>query len=303
MPILKAISSSCLTILSFSLPRSPISTTSRHTNFTHLPPNRFVFQFEHPDSINHLVVFLTGIGKQPNQIKRKKEKEKKKKKHRSVHTFLQLTIFVIARSSFAGRVWRFDPFPVPEQAGVAAARNVRVQRLTYCATTKLAGNEKQGKLTLGLLCFSFSGGWCVETGRLSGTKPSAIFRLKGTTVRSQQDWTGAEMGGTATATAMLGILVGPLAEIEASCSALNSALAVRTNPCSNPQASTPGLLQLAKAIGLNLFTYIASFASSPFDNQTWIPIAVLEKWWKQFELKLANSPNPEQWLLDSSSAG
>ncbi|PLW18346.1 hypothetical protein PCANC_14190 [Puccinia coronata f. sp. avenae] len=196
-----------------------------HTNFTHLPPNRFVFQFEHPDSINHLVVFLTGI------------------------------------------------VPLPD--GYGASIHFQFP------------NKPEWQLL----------------GMLSGTKPSAIFRLKGTTVRSQQDWTGAEMGGTATATAMLGILVGPLAEIEASCSALNSALAVRTNPCSNPQASTPGLLQLAKAIGLNLFTYIASFASSPFDNQTWIPIAVLEKWWKQFELKLANSPNPEQWLLDSSSAG
>ncbi|KNZ63506.1 hypothetical protein VP01_1134g1 [Puccinia sorghi] len=31
------------------------------TQFTHLPPDRFVFQFSNPDAINHLVVFLTGV--------------------------------------------------------------------------------------------------------------------------------------------------------------------------------------------------------------------------------------------------
>lgn len=191
------------------------------TNSTHLPPNRFVFQFEDPGSINHLVVFLTGI------------------------------------------------VPLPEN---------------YGASIHFQFPNKPDWQLLGML---------------SGTKPSAVFRLKGTMVPSQLDWASSAMAGMPTATATLGILVGPLAEIEAECGVLNNALAVRT-----PSAQSPASLpQLAKAIGLNLFRYLASFSSTTFDNQTWIPISVLEKWWKQFELKLTNSSNPERWLLESASAG
>ncbi|KAA1105044.1 hypothetical protein PGTUg99_013716 [Puccinia graminis f. sp. tritici] len=199
------------------------------TNFTHLPPNRFVFQFDDPGSINHLVVFLTGN------------------------------------------------VPLPDN---------------YAASIHFQFPNKPDWLLLGML---------------SGTKPSAVFRLKGTMVPSQLDWASSTMGAVPRATATLGILVAPLAEIEAECGALNGAVTLR-GPSSGAQ-SLPGSAcgqlphQLAKAIGLNLFRYLASFSSTTFDNQTWIPIAVLEKWWKQFEFKLANSANPEQWLLDSASAG
>ncbi|KAH9458844.1 hypothetical protein MJO29_009931 [Puccinia striiformis f. sp. tritici] len=194
------------------------------TNVTHLPPNRFIFQFEDPGSINHLVVFLTGI------------------------------------------------VPLPEG---------------YGASIHFQFPNKPDWQLLGML---------------SGTKPSAIFRLKGTMVPSQLDWASSGMTDMPTALATLGILVGPLAEIEAECGALNTALTVR-GPSAGSQPSTSSLPQLAKAIGLNLFRYLASFSSTTFDNQTWIPISVLEKWWKQFEFKLANSINPEQWLLESASAG
>lgn len=212
------------------------------TNLTHLPPNRFLLQFHEPDSINHLVVFLTGI------------------------------------------------VPLPDN---------------YAASIHLQLPEKPDWLLLGML---------------SATKPSAIFRLRGTMVRSHQaSWSNDSMSlNDPGRTATLGILVGPLEEIQAECSALNQAhlAVVRTSP---PSATTPAnskpivsgspsqLLELAKAIGLNLFRFLSSFSTTTTtindQNQTWIPISVLEKWWKTFELKLTNSPNPHQWLLDSSSAG
>ncbi|KAI9615561.1 hypothetical protein H4Q26_011502 [Puccinia striiformis f. sp. tritici PST-130] len=141
------------------------------TNVTHLPPNRFIFQFEDPGSINHLVVFLTGI------------------------------------------------VPLPEGYGAS----IHFQ-------------------------FPNKPDWQLSECMLSGTKPSAIFRLKGTMVPSQLDWASSGMTDMPTALATLGIL-----------------------------PSTSSLPQLAKAIGLNLFRYLASFSSTTFDNQTWIPISVLEK--------------------------
>ncbi|CAH7680967.1 hypothetical protein BY996DRAFT_6916913 [Phakopsora pachyrhizi] len=199
------------------IPSRPVQTEA-----THIPPNRFVFNFENPDAINHLVVFLTGI------------------------------------------------VPLPEG---------------YGATVHFLFPHKTDWQLLGML---------------SPEKPSAIFRLRGTASSASSSNWAANQTQIATPMATLGILVAPLEQIHAECCQLENSLMIRP-PGSNSMRST--LPEIAKSIGLNLFRYISSFSATTFNNETWVPISVLERWWKQFETKLSTAPNPEQWLLESAQAG
>ncbi|KAG0150027.1 hypothetical protein CROQUDRAFT_73641 [Cronartium quercuum f. sp. fusiforme G11] len=128
-------------------------------------------------------------------------------------------------------------------------------------------------------------------GMISPTKPSAIFKLKGSVIPSSTMSAVDAM----TSRASLGLHLAPLSQIEAECAHLSASKSLV--PFAPP---APTSVQIAKAIGLNLFNYLASFAAEiPGRTGSWVELSTLEKWWKGFEVKCAADPTGDRWLLES----
>jgi len=127
-------------------------------------------------------------------------------------------------------------------------------------------------------------------GGLSNDKPSAIFRLRGT-FSSQSTFNHASFQGavdpsvaTGDTTAILGISVEPLVDIQTQLSSLPSALV-------KPQ-SAPDATLLAEKIVKHLFNYMSSFvsgsggSSSVLARDSYVQMGVVTKWYENFMNKV-----------------
>lgn len=148
--------------------------------------------------------------------------------------------------------------------------------------------------------------------RLSNEKPSAIFRLRGTTITpsSTAQFQGAgATGATANSNvATLGILCEPLESIATQLAGLastsgaplttsnalvpaagaSSSSTIGLGGAGGPPPSADATVQLAQLIGKNLFNAVAGFvkplANVPGDG--WIEFGQVENWYRNFETKL-----------------
>ncbi|KAG6810635.1 hypothetical protein H0H92_011040 [Tricholoma furcatifolium] len=125
-------------------------------------------------------------------------------------------------------------------------------------------------------------------GMLSNEKPSAIFRLRGTfnqpgsssAAHTAFSSTGASpTSGTNDVTAVLGLAIEPLPQIQAELAALQHSQAV-----SNPAPPTAqDATVLAERIVKHLFNYISGFTGgNGMSPDTAIPMSVFAKWYDVF---------------------
>ncbi|CCM05383.1 uncharacterized protein FIBRA_07599 [Fibroporia radiculosa] len=128
-------------------------------------------------------------------------------------------------------------------------------------------------------------------GMLSGEKPSAIFRLRGTfsaqsshTALFSDGTLGNSATGLTDVTAILGIAIEPLQTIEAEMANLPSAVG---RPASrSPQTDA---MLLAERIVRHLFNYVSGFAGgAPMTPESLVPLAVVAKWYESFLTKIRN---------------
>ncbi|GAA5991685.1 hypothetical protein JCM5350_007317 [Sporobolomyces pararoseus] len=134
-------------------------------------------------------------------------------------------------------------------------------------------------------------------GGLSNEKPSAIFRLRGTTIPSTTTAQFSSTGSTTTTT--LGILCEPLPSIanqlltlpstSSSTSTSTSTALVPTTTGANPSSiNGEQAVKLAQLIAKNLFNAISGFVK-PLPNvpgDGWIEFGLVEGWYRNFENKL-----------------
>jgi hypothetical protein len=208
-------------------------------------PNRFVFEIPSAETINHIVVFLTGVTPFPEGL------------GATVH-FL-----------WPGKQeWQL--------LGMSVV--VQVPPIPIVSHTH-------------------------RSSRLSNTKPSAIFRLRGTAVPSQASAFSSTNAPTSHVTATLGILVEDLSSVEAQVAALHP-VADATNANASPQSGTlalrnnqpqqlPDPVQLAIKVGRHLFNFLSSFSPGPNQAHGGLISAdelgqALERWLRTFEAKLKN---------------
>ncbi|KAK7062807.1 hypothetical protein VNI00_000300 [Paramarasmius palmivorus] len=126
-------------------------------------------------------------------------------------------------------------------------------------------------------------------GMLSNEKPSAIFRLRGS-FSSSTSYGAFSTSNTpivdnaADVTAILGLSIEPLPQIQAQVAALPSTLA-------RPQADiakNPTLL--AERIVKHLFNYLSSFSGGgALSPEVPVPMGVILKWYENFMSKIRNS--------------
>lgn len=135
-------------------------------------------------------------------------------------------------------------------------------------------------------------GWQL-IGGLSNLKPSAIFKLKGSFIPSSQTSTFTSNPLSTNNSASLGILLEPLASVEAQLSTLSTSASTTTLPSSStelvlarPIANDP--VSIAQKIALNCFTYLGGFALAAPDGKSYIEMTAVERWYKQIETKLKN---------------
>lgn len=135
-------------------------------------------------------------------------------------------------------------------------------------------------------------GWQL-IGGLSNLKPSAIFKLKGSFIPSPQTSTFTSNPLSTNNSASLGILLEPLASVEAQLSTLSTSASTTTLPSSStelvlarPVANDP--VSIAQKIALNCFTYLGGFALAAPDGKSYIEMTAVERWYKQIETKLKN---------------
>jgi len=125
-------------------------------------------------------------------------------------------------------------------------------------------------------------------GMLSNEKPSAIFRLRGTysgeTSSAAQNkfstFSTAEPAGQQDVTAILGLSIEPLPQIQAQLQLL---------PPSNASGSdlTKDPTKLAERIVKHLFNYVSGFTSGgPLSPDVAIPMGVIAKWYETFLSKV-----------------
>ncbi|KAI5480760.1 inositol metabolism protein Opi10 [Pseudohyphozyma bogoriensis] len=133
-------------------------------------------------------------------------------------------------------------------------------------------------------------GWSL-IGGLSNSKPSAIFRLRGTLIPSTTTFASSQPANSTTAT--LGILCEPLASVEAQVSQIplnkstdasgatsNALVLARGGPAGG------GEVELARKVGMSLYNAIAGYAVDAPQGGSWVEMGVVEKWYKNFERKL-----------------
>ncbi|KXN89715.1 hypothetical protein AN958_05255 [Leucoagaricus sp. SymC.cos] len=126
--------------------------------------------------------------------------------------------------------------------------------------------------------------------QLSNDKPSVIFRLRGTftsnpaSSHTQNAFTSASPMPTSDAdvTAILGLSIEPLDQVQAQMSALNSAV-VKVTP---DLTKDPNLL--ANRIINHLFNYVSSFinASGTVTPDVMVPMSIISKWYDNFLSKV-----------------
>ncbi|KAF9007097.1 hypothetical protein BDQ17DRAFT_1302524 [Cyathus striatus] len=123
-------------------------------------------------------------------------------------------------------------------------------------------------------------------GMLSNDKPSAIFRLRGTFTSSAMTTSQvaqtafsstAQSNGIADVTAVLGISIEPLQEINNQMQSLPSALA-------KPGADlTKDPTVLAERIVKHLFNYVSGFlGGSSVTPDVAVPLSIIAKWYESF---------------------
>ncbi|ORY89462.1 hypothetical protein BCR35DRAFT_300654 [Leucosporidium creatinivorum] len=138
-------------------------------------------------------------------------------------------------------------------------------------------------------------GWQL-IGSLSNTKPSAIFRLRGTFIPSANASSfNTSSLSTSHASATLGILCEPIPSVEAQVAALSSS-ATAANPAQSTALvvaganAPPDSVVLAQKVAKNLFNAVGSFAQGvqgPDGKMMYgIDLAVIEKWYTNFERKI-----------------
>ncbi|KLO12493.1 DUF775-domain-containing protein [Schizopora paradoxa] len=128
-------------------------------------------------------------------------------------------------------------------------------------------------------------------GGLSNDKPSAIFRLRGT-FSSQSTFNHASFQGPidqsvvgGDVTAILGISVEPLGDIQSQLSSLPSALV-------KPQPQGSDAAVMAEKIVKHLFNYLSSFvagsggSSSVLTPDSYVQMGVVTKWYESFMNKI-----------------
>ncbi|KAL0071193.1 hypothetical protein AAF712_001758 [Marasmius tenuissimus] len=125
-------------------------------------------------------------------------------------------------------------------------------------------------------------------GMLSNEKPSAIFRLRGTFSSSTNyaafdamDTSSQTPSSSSDVTAMLGISIEPLHQIQPQIDTLHSAVTTVAKPS---LAQNPALF--AERIVKHLFNYITSYSGGPAGSQTMVPISLVAKWYENFTTKL-----------------
>jgi protein Hikeshi len=123
--------------------------------------------------------------------------------------------------------------------------------------------------------------------RLSNEKPSAIFRLRGTFTDTSSAFQDSFKDPSAVAvassdvTAMIGLAIEPLSQIQAQLQSLPST------------TSKPSVLadpvRLAEKIAKNLLNYISSFTGTTAVAAPQVPVLSLaEKWYENFNNKIRN---------------
>jgi hypothetical protein len=126
--------------------------------------------------------------------------------------------------------------------------------------------------------------------RLSNDKPSAIFRLRGTFTANNSSITHNTFSSytqsqpSADVTAMLGLSIEPLAQIQPQMETLASAVS-RSVP---ELTKDPSLL--AERIAKHLFNFLSGFVEgSHITPETLVPINVVTKWYESFMNKVKAS--------------
>ncbi|KAG5644836.1 hypothetical protein DXG03_007563 [Asterophora parasitica] len=125
-------------------------------------------------------------------------------------------------------------------------------------------------------------------GMLSNEKPSAIFRLRGSFIQSSASsathtaFSSASIADTsADVTAVLGLAIEPLAQIQAQLAQLPSTVA-------KPAGPTPDPTLLAERIVKNLFNYVSGFVegSGGVTPELSVPMNIIVKWYESFMNKM-----------------
>ncbi|KAF5348926.1 hypothetical protein D9756_009736 [Leucocoprinus leucothites] len=125
--------------------------------------------------------------------------------------------------------------------------------------------------------------------RLSNEKPSAVFRLRGTFTSTPASdhtqnafTTTAVHNSDAEVTAVLGISIETIEQVQIQMSTLNSAL-VKSAP---NLTKDPSLL--ASRIINHLFNYVSSFvdASGTMTPNVMVPMSIITKWYESFSNKI-----------------
>lgn len=126
-------------------------------------------------------------------------------------------------------------------------------------------------------------------GMLSNEKPSAVFRLRGTFTSTPASdhtqnafTTTAVHNSDAEVTAVLGISIETIEQVQIQMSTLNSAL-VKSAP---NLTKDPSLL--ASRIINHLFNYVSSFvdASGTMTPNVMVPMSIITKWYESFSNKI-----------------
>ncbi|KAF8062441.1 inositol metabolism protein Opi10 [Lyophyllum atratum] len=127
------------------------------------------------------------------------------------------------------------------------------------------------------------------TCRISNEKPSAIFRLRGTfnqpssstshTAFSSTSPTQPTTTTTNDVTAVLGLSIEPLPQIQAQLATLPTTMA-RAGGEGNGVGKDPTLL--AERIVKHLFNYVAGFVGGGVSPELAVPMNVIVKWYESF---------------------
>ncbi|KAF8895910.1 hypothetical protein CPB84DRAFT_1731688 [Gymnopilus junonius] len=124
-------------------------------------------------------------------------------------------------------------------------------------------------------------------GMLSNEKPSAIFRLRGTysgeTFSAAQNrfstFSTVQTPGQQDVTAILGLSIEPLAQIQAQLQSLPSSVVSGLDLSRDPT-------KLAERIVKHLFNFISGFTSGPLSPDVAVPMGIIAKWYEMFLSKV-----------------
>ncbi|KAJ1972399.1 hypothetical protein H4R35_004696 [Dimargaris xerosporica] len=138
-------------------------------------------------------------------------------------------------------------------------------------------------------------------GMLSNSKPSAVFRLRGSKPEAGPGAAMMEDAGTTSSgkPATLGISIEPIATVEQQMAQLRVAYAEAGPTSSNSTALVPlrgstvvpndAVLGVLQKVMENLYNFVTSFVSTPATNT--IPLKAFEDWYTSTQRKLNMDPN------------